>query len=709
MSLADILNLRLIAQMAGRPIELNPFFTETTSLKGVGPRVAEALGRAMGTRLKDLLLTPPSGLIDRSYRPKISDAKADQICTFNVTVGRHMVPSNKNRPYRIRVFDETGDMILTFFKARSDYLNRVLPEGSQRIVSGKTEVFNAEMQMTHPDYILTPEKLDDLRLYETLYPLSAGLSQKVAGKAVMGALQRLPTLAEWLDSEMLTRQGWPSFHEALIRLHAPEHPVDIKVDAPPRLRLAYDELFAKQLAMALVRETTRRSKGRSLKTSERYVDDVLNGAPFKPTGAQRQAFSEISADMSSPFRMARLLQGDVGAGKTFVAALACAQASEAGVQVALMAPTEILARQHAATLKTLLEPAGLTVDAVTGRDKGKARNALATGLAEGYVDVVIGTHALFQEKVEFKDLGLVIIDEQHRFGVHDRLKLAEKGNNPDLLVMTATPIPRTLALTSYGDLDVSKLDEKPAGRKPIETRILPIQRLDDVIDGVGRAIKKDDQVYWVCPLVEDSEFIDLSSVEDRHRQLTAIFGNRVGLLHGRLSPQEKESISQAFKRRSYDILVATTVIEVGVDAPNATIMVIEHAERFGLAQLHQLRGRVGRGDKQSSCLLLYKGPLSVNGKSRLEIMRQSEDGFLIAEKDWELRGSGDLLGAQQSGLPAYKLADLDKHKALLETAVQDARFLAQTDPSLTSKRGEAARNLLYLFEQDFGIALMKAG
>ncbi len=695
--------------MAGRPTELNPFFTETTSLKGVGPRVAEALGRAMGTRLKDLLLTPPSGLIDRSYRPKISDAKADQICTFNVTVGRHMVPSNKNRPYRIRVFDETGDMTLTFFKARSDYLNRVLPEGSQRIVSGKTEVFNAEMQMTHPDYILTPEKLDQLRLYETLYPLSAGLSQKVAGKAVMGALQRLPTLGEWLDSEMLTRQDWPSFHEALIRLHAPEHPVDIKVDAPPRLRLAYDELFAKQLAMALVRETTRRAKGRPLKTSGQYVDDVLNGAPFKPTGAQRHAFSEISADMSSPFRMARLLQGDVGAGKTFVAALACAQAAEAGVQVALMAPTEILARQHAATLKTLLEPAGLTVDAVTGRDKGKARDALATGLAEGYVDVVVGTHALFQEKVEFKDLGLVIIDEQHRFGVHDRLKLAEKGNNPDLLVMTATPIPRTLALTSYGDLDVSKLDEKPAGRKPIKTRILPMQRLDDVIDGVERAIKKGDQVYWVCPLVEDSELIDLSSVEDRHRQLTAIFGNRVGLLHGRLAAQEKESISQAFKRGSYDILVATTVIEVGVDAPNATIMVIEHAERFGLAQLHQLRGRVGRGDKQSSCLLLYKGPLSVNGKSRLEIMRQSEDGFLIAEKDWELRGSGDLLGAQQSGLPAYKLADLDKHKALLETAVQDARFLAQTDPSLTSKRGEAARNLLYLFEQDFGIALMKAG
>jgi len=413
--------------------------------------------------------------------------------------------------------------------------------------------------------------------------------------------------------------------------------------------------------------------------------------------------------MTSPYRMARLLQGDVGAGKTFVAAMACAQAAEAGAQVAMMAPTEILARQHAETLKTMLDPVGLTVEAVTGRDKGKPRQALATGLAEGYIDVVVGTHALFQDAVEFKDLGLVIIDEQHRFGVHDRLKLTEKGHKPDLLVMTATPIPRTLALTAYADLDVSKLDEKPAGRRPIETRILPLQRLDDVIEGVGRAIKKGDQVYWVCPLVEDSELIDLSSVEDRHRQLTAIFGNRVGLLHGRLSAQEKEAMSQAFKRGEYDILVATTVIEVGVDAPNATIMVIEHAERFGLAQLHQLRGRVGRGDKQSSCLLMYKGPLSVNGKARLEIMRQSEDGFLIAEKDWELRGSGDLLGSRQSGLPNYKLADLDRHKSLLETAVQDARLLAQTDPALTTPRGEAARNLLYLFEQDFGIALMKAG
>ncbi len=701
-----------------RPEILFPLFADVLTLNGVGPRVSESLSRAFsrtgnaateGARVKDLLLTPPSGLIDRSYRPSITEAKKDEIATFVVTVGSHMPPNSKGRPYRIRVFDESGDMTLVFFKARAAYLNQVLPEGGRRIVSGKTEVFNAELQMTHPDYIVSLEDEDKLPKYETLYPLTAGLSQKVARKAVMGALQHIPQMAEWLDPHMVAQQDWPGFAEALIRMHAPDHPSDPGISAPPRKRLAYDELFAKQLAMAIVRENTRRQSGRSYDTKGHYLDDVLKAAPFKPTAAQDRAVGEIIADLKSPFRTARLLQGDVGAGKTFVAAQLAAFVAESGAQVALMAPTEILARQHLMTMRAFLEPAGLTVEAITGRDKGKPREALATGLKEGYIDVIIGTHALFQDSVEFHDLGLVIIDEQHRFGVRDRMKLTQKGRRPDLLVMTATPIPRTLALTSYGDLDISKLDEKPAGRRPIETRILPLARLDNVIEAVGRAVKAGNQVYWVCPLVEESEVVELTSVTERHRQLSAVYGDRVGLLHGRLSAQEKEAMSQAFKAGQYDILVATTVIEVGVDAPNATIMVIEHAERFGLAQLHQLRGRVGRSDKPSTCLLLYKGPLGVTSKARLEVLRETEDGFVISEKDWELRGSGDLLGAKQSGLPGYRLADLDKHKALLETAVQDARLLVQTDPELSSPRGQAARTLLYLFEQDYGIALMKAG
>ena len=699
-------------KIASRPSDLNAYFANVTTLTGVGEKVGDALGRAMGARIKDLVLTPPSGLIDRTNRPTIAGAREGDIATFEVTVGRHIAPNARNRPYRVRVFDDTGDMTLTWFKAYPQSMEKMMPEGSRRIISGKCEVFNAELQMTHPDYVLAPEKADDLPELETLYPLTAGLGQKMARKSINGALDKVldgPALGNWLDPAFKSQQNWPDYRTALALLHRPEHPVDINDDSPVRRRLAYDELLAKQLAMALVRERNRGTGGRVLSAKGDYVQDVLNAAPFPPTGAQARAVEDIKADMASPNRMSRLLQGDVGAGKTFVAALACAYAAEAGVQVALMAPTEILARQHVETLRTFLAPAGLTVEGVTGRDKGKARDALATGMAEGYIDVIVGTHALFQDKAVFKNLGLVIIDEQHRFGVKDRLRLTEKGDATDLLVMTATPIPRTLALTSYGDLDISLLDEKPAGRVPIETAILPLARLDGVIDAVGRAITKGNQVYWVCPLVEESELINLTSVEDRHRQLTAMFGERVGLLHGRLSPQEKENISLRFKAGEFDILVATTVIEVGVDAPNATIIVIEHAERFGLAQLHQLRGRVGRSDKKSSCLLLYQGPLSVNGKARLEIMRQSEDGFLIAEKDWELRGSGDLLGAAQSGLPRFTLANLDRHKDLLETATQDARLLVQKDPGLTSPRGLAARNLLYLFEQDFGIAMMRAG
>ena len=699
-------------KLNSRPGDLNAYFANVQTLNGVGTKVGEALGRAMGERLRDLVLTPPSGLIDRTNRPTIAGAREGDIATFEVTVGRHIAPSSRNRPYRVRVFDDSGDMTLTWFKAYPQSMLKMMPEGSKRIISGKCEVFNAELQMTHPDYVLAPEKADELPELETLYPLTAGLGQKMARKSINGALEKVlsgPDLGNWLDPAFQAQQDWPNYRTALTLLHRPEHAVDINDDSPIRRRLAYDELFAKQLAMALVRERNRGTGGQALSAKGDYVQDVLNGAPFPPTNAQTRAVEEIKADMASPNRMARLLQGDVGAGKTFVAALACAYAAEAGVQVALMAPTEILARQHVETLRKFLKPAGLTVEGVTGRDKGKAREALATGMAEGYIDIVVGTHALFQDKAIFKNLGLVIIDEQHRFGVRDRLRLTEKGESTDLLVMTATPIPRTLALTSYGDLDISILDEKPAGRVPIETAILPLARLDGVIDAVGRAVKAGNQVYWVCPLVEDSEVLNLSSVEDRHRQLTAMFGTRVGLLHGRLSPQGKESMSLRFKAGEFDILVATTVIEVGVDAPNATIIVIEHAERFGLAQLHQLRGRVGRSDKKSSCLLLYQGPLSVNGKARLEIMRQSEDGFLIAEKDWELRGSGDLLGAAQSGLPRFTLANLDRHKDLLETATQDARLLVQMDPALKSPRGLAARNLLYLFEQDFGIAMMRAG
>ena len=692
-----------------RPDILFPLFADITKVDGIGPRTADLIEKAVGRRVRDVLLTPPSGIVERKRLPNIAAAADDDIVTLLVNVDEHIPGRNRRQPYKILTSDETGELMLTFFHARPDYLNRILPQGGQRLISGKLERYRGQTQMTHPDYVLPESEEADIPAFETIYPLTAGLTQKMMRKAVTGAFQTCPTLPEWQDIAMLKSEDWPAWFPSLHNLHFPASKIEAGSDSVFRRRLAYDELFAKQLALALMREHTSKQSGRDYSVPGEYVKEVLAAAPFTPTGAQTRAYEEIAKDLSSPFKMARLLQGDVGAGKTFVAALAAAHVCEAGAQVAIMAPTEILARQHVKSLGDFLAPAGLTVEALTGRDKGGQRDALLRGLGEGHIDVVCGTHALFQDTVEFADLGLVIIDEQHRFGVRDRLRLSRKGRGADILVMTATPIPRTLALTSYGDLDISKLDEKPMGRKPIETRIVPVEKMQSVIDGLERVIEKGEQVYWVCPLVEDSDLIDLASAEERHRHLSARFGDRVGLLHGKMKAKEKEAIAESFKRGGYDIIVATTVIEVGVDAPGATIMVIEHAERFGLAQLHQLRGRVGRNDKQSSCILLYKGPLGVNSKARLSIMRETEDGFVIAEEDWNLRGSGDLLGARQSGLPAYKLADLDKHKSLLETAVQDARLLASQDPDLQTERGEAARTLLYLFEQDVGIALMKSG
>ena len=692
-----------------RPDILFPLFADISTVSGVGPRSAEYLEKSMGRRIRDIVLTPPSGLVERKRLPGISSAVDGDMVILKVHVDTHKPGATRRLPYRVFVSDATEQLELTFFHARPDYLRRMLPEDSEVVISGKIEHFRGQLQMTHPDYMLPVKEADQIPEFETVYPLTSGLSQKMARKAVVGGLATCPELPEWLDPAMVDKNQWPNWLEALQHLHAPASKIEAGEDTLHRSRLAYDELLARQLALALVREHTRKQHGRSFEASGEYVQEVLDAAPFKPTGAQSRTFAEIQADLNAPTRMARLLQGDVGAGKTFVAALAAAHVCEAGAQVAIMAPTEILARQHKISLGAFLAPANLTVEALTGRDKGKQRAAILSGLADGHIDVLCGTHALFQEHVEFADLGLAIIDEQHRFGVRDRLRLSQKGYKPDILVMTATPIPRTLALTSYGDMDISRLDEKPLGRKPIETRIVPVEKMQTVIDGLERVLDKDEQVYWVCPLVEDSEVLDLASAEERFRHLTARFGDRVGLLHGRLKAKEKEAIAEGFKRGQYDILVATTVIEVGVDAPGATVMVIEHAERFGLAQLHQLRGRVGRNDKQSSCILLYKGPLGVSSKARLEIMRETEDGFLIAEEDWTLRGSGDLLGSRQSGMPAYKLANLDKHKALLETAVTDARLLASTDPKLQSARGKAILNLLYLFEQDVGVKLMQSG
>ena len=694
-----------------RPPSLFPLFADLASIKGVGPRLAVLIEKIVrGPRVKDLLFTLPTGLVDRTRRVTIAEAPdVGGLVTLEGEVEAHIPRPSLRQPIKVRLRDETGFLHLVFFHARGDHLARLLPLGARRVVSGKAERFGSEIQMVHPDLIANPGEIAEADLLQPVYPLTAGLAPGVMRRAVRGAVAASPDLPEWIEPGLLAREGWPGWRAALEAAHAPAAPTDLDPTCLARRRLAFDELFAHQLALKIARAERRARPGRSLVGDGRLIARVLAAAPFAPTGAQRRAFEDARADMVEPHRMMRLVHGDVGSGKTFVAALCAAHAAEAGVQTAVMAPTEIVARQHARTLSALLEPAGIAVAALTGRDKGRARAEIEASIASGAARVICGTHALFQDSVEFHDLGLVVIDEQHRFGVTDRRRLTLKGSAPDVLAMSATPIPRSLALAAFGDLDVSRLDEKPAGRVPPETRVVSAARLPDLIEGLGRAITRGERAYWVCPLVEESDVSDLAAAEARAALLAERLPVRVGLVHGRMPARDKQAAAEAFRAGEIDLLVATTVIEVGVDAPDATIMVIEHAERFGLAQLHQLRGRVGRGDRPSTCLLVYHGELGEAARTRLDVMKRTDDGFVIAEEDWKLRGSGDPLGLRQSGLPDYRLADLAVHAGLLELAGEAARYELARPGFLEGPRGEALRTLLYLFERDEGVRLMRGG
>jgi ATP-dependent DNA helicase RecG len=627
-----------------------------------------------------------------------------------VRVVKHVPARGRGKPYRIIVEDAQSTIELIFFHARGDYLERVLPLGEERLISGKLEVFDHRAQMVHPEYILRLEASDELPQFEPIYPLTAGVSGKLMSKAVRAALDKVPDLQEWIEPSVLRDNGWPDFTTAIREAHAPKGMADAAAHSPARVRLAYDEFLAHQLTKAIARAQARVRTGRITAGTGHLQQKVLEQLPYAPTGAQRQAISEIGADMAIPRRMNRLLQGDVGAGKTLVGFMALLQAVESGGQGVLMAPTEILARQHLEGLRPSADRAGVRVDMLTGRDKSAARRQKLEDLANGAIDILVGTHAVFQDAVTFKDLRLSIIDEQHRFGVQQRLALGTKGTKVDILVMSATPIPRSLELAQYGDMDVSTLYEKPLGRKPIATAAVPLSRLADVISKLKAAIASGRQAYWVCPLVEESETMDLTAAEERFKILRAALGEgNVGLVHGQLAPAQKDAAMADFVAGETKVLVATTVIEVGVDVPNATIMVIERAENFGLAQMHQLRGRVGRGDAASTCLLMYQAPLSKSAERRLGIMRDTEDGFLIAEEDLKMRGAGDVIGTAQSGLPRFKVADLEQQSALMATAHQDARMLLQSDPILTGTRGRAARILLWLMEQDKAVHLILTG
>ncbi|CUH82134.1 ATP-dependent DNA helicase RecG [Tritonibacter multivorans] len=696
--------------MSGRPEVLFPLFADLETLQGVGPKTAANFAQMQIAAPVDLLFTLPHGLVDRRRRESIRGADFPSVLTVEVTVGRHQPARNRGGAYRIHVSDSETEFQLVFFHGRSRYLEAQLPEGSRRVVSGKVELFDGIAQMVHPDHMVPVSEAIDIPEFEPVYPLTQGITQRTMFKAAQSALQQTPVLEEWADPALLQQKGWPSWDAAIAGVHRPSSQDAVATTDPNRARLAYDELFAHQLTLAIARSVERNNPGRRSTATGKLQSRTLKSLPYKPTNAQARAIEEITQDMGSDRRMNRLLQGDVGAGKTLVAFMSLLVAVEAGGQGVLMAPTEILAQQHLEGLQPLAEDAGVVIALLTGRDKGKERQSKLQALARGDIHILLGTHAVFQPDVVFSDLRLVVVDEQHRFGVRQRMELAEKGDKADVLVMTATPIPRSLALAQYGDMDVSILDEKPPGRKPIRTAIVSTDRLAEVVGHLQKAIAEGKQCYWVCPLVGESEVSDLTAAEERFKQLRAVLGEGVvGLVHGQMPPSDKDAAMQAFQDGKTSVLVATTVIEVGVNVPNATIMVIERAEIFGLAQLHQLRGRVGRGSAASTCLLMYQPPLSEGGQRRLEVLRETEDGFQISETDLQMRGAGDVIGTAQSGLPRFKVADLERQADLMAIAQTDARALLERDPALNSPRGKAARVLLWLLRRDEAIRLISVG
>ena len=692
-----------------RPELLFPLFKSTSSLSGIGPRLARLIEKLAGPNLVDLCWHLPSAIVDRRYSPKVAQALPGVVATITISVDKHIRPPNRRLPYKILCSDETGKITLVFFHAHEDFWRKKLPEGEIRVVSGKVEQFGKELQITHPDHTGTIDELITLQAVEPVYPLTTGLTIKALSKAICGSLQAIPNLPEWIDPVHLRQKGWKTWQDSVLEIHSPKDEAMLNSSSLARSRLAYDELLANQLALALVRSSMRRLEGHSTKGDDSLRTRVVKALPFNLTNSQEIALREIISDMALPIRMLRLLQGDVGSGKTVVALLAMLCAIEAGNQAVIMAPTEILARQHLATIEPLACAAGIKIVLLKGGEKKKDRFNILEKISNGEVDLIVGTHALIQNDVKFKSLKLAVIDEQHRFGVDQRLALAAKGNAVDMLGMTATPIPRTLMLTAYGDMDVSRLIDKPAGRLPIDTRVMSIGRLNDVIIALKRSLNNGAQVYWVCPLIEESEVSNISAVEDRYEQLKNIFQDQVNIIHGRMKGEEKKAAMMDFADGTSRILVATTVIEVGVDVPEATVMVVEHAERFGLAQLHQLRGRIGRGKNKSTCLLLYASPLTQMAEARLKILRETDDGFRIAEEDLKLRGAGEMLGTRQSGLPEFRIADLNVHLDLLVAACDDVALILNRDADLLSDRGHALRILLYLFERDAAVKNLRSG
>ena len=713
-----------------RDAQLNFLFSPVTRIKGVGASVAQSLGRLLPSAtalsgsptpiIRDLLFHLPVGIVDRRFTCQLRTAPAEIVATFVVRVDEHLPPKQKRygkQPYKVLCSNETGDITLVFFNAREEYLKKALPVGEQRVISGRTEHFDYRVQMTHPDIIAPVSQLVDVQKPEPVYPLTLGITSRRIAKLVNDALAKLPALPEWIPEETRKRHAWPDWKTALCQAHHPDTESDLAPTALARMRLAYDEMLANQLHLALLRQHMQAQAGTVITGTGEFTDALAAVLPFTLTKGQQHVLADIGDDLKSGKRMGRLLQGDVGSGKTIVALFAMLRAAEHGLQSALMAPTELIAKQHYEVITSLLSPIPHLPSPIllTGAVKGAARKQALEAIESGKASIVIGTHALFQEKVVFHNLALIVVDEQHRFGVNQRMALSAKGNEPHILHMTATPIPRSLTMTLYGDMDISMLTEKPAGRAPIVTRLIPASRYGEMMERMKAALDRGEKAYWICPLIEDEGLQmadDVAAAQSRYTEFKARFGDVVGLVHGRMKADERHASMQDFASGKTRLLVATTVVEVGVDVRDATIMIVEHAERFGLAQLHQLRGRVGRGEKPSSCVLLYsegvreennifpnaQPPMPNASFARLSILRDTEDGFKIAEADLAQRGGGDLLGTRQSGMPRFVFMDLWAHTAMLVSARDEAKALISGHQ--TSDQTQPWHRLLQVFDYE---------
>lgn len=683
-----------------RPEILYPLFSDLKYIKGVGPALSNRFKSLCGTRVWDLLSLRPSAIIDRTNRPAITMTEEGEIATFEVVVESHQAGYGRKSPYKVLCRNDTGFLTLLYFGGRKDYLEKQLPIGETVIVSGKVELYGEGRQMPHPDFAVKLSEQDKILKYEPQYPLTAGITQKKVQSILALALEKLPNLPEWNEKAEVT------FKQAMLEIHKPE---EGEINPTALSRLAYDELLASQLAQGLVHKQVTKKKGVKIQLQGDLSKQFLSNLPFDLTNGQKEVMGEIFDDMQSGHRMFRLLQGDVGCGKTAVGLGAIIPVIESGHQAAFMMPTTLLSYQQKAWIESVTEGMGLTIEVLTSAEKGKKREEILSRVKSGEADILIGTHALFQDWVDFKSLGLIIIDEQHRFGVLQRLKLSQKNEQAHILLMTATPIPRTMTIAFFGEMNISRITEKPKNRIPIETLAMPISKLEQITESMNRALSKGEKIFWICPLVEESEKIDLAAATDRYEHFKNILGDKVGLVHGQMKEAEKEAALKKFIDGEFQLLIATTVIEVGIDVSDATIIFIEHAERFGLSQLHQLRGRVGRGDKKSTCILLYSGNISGNSEARLKIMKDTNDGFIIAEEDLKLRGGGDMLGTRQSGFAAFKFTIMSEHKELLFEARKKAKEILKEDPKLTGKNGANLRLLLTLFEYDETMEYISAG